>query len=262
MINLFSRYLRVLSTAVSFTVFMIWGSSLGVIFFPVLKLFIKNRVSRRKFFIHHMGWVWRVFIRMMEILRAFKKIEIKGLENFEQNRASLVIANHLTLVDIVAFGSKIENFNCVVKESLWKQPFFGSVVKACDFIPNTGGEEFIELCKRGFKEERPLVIFPQGSRTAPDMPITFQRGVSQIAARIDVPIVPVIITSTPLTLFKGVPWYKVPAKAPVLTLDIQKPLKIPGEIASIESMPKKVRAINRFLEDYYKRNRLRITQKN
>jgi 1-acyl-sn-glycerol-3-phosphate acyltransferase len=251
-LNKLFKNLRVISTALSFIIFMIWGFLLGVTLFPILKLLIVNKTRRRKIFINHMGLTWRIFIKIMELLRAFKKIEVLGLDNFEQNRASLVIANHITLVDIVAIGSRLENFNCVVKQSLWNQPFFGSVVKACDFIPNSGSEEFIAQCERGFNDERPLVVFPEGTRKLSDEPIEFQRGVSQIAARIDVPIVPVIIECYPVTLSKGVSWYKVPDTAPHLKLTFQKPLDLPEYIKSMTPMPKKVRAINRFLEDYYK----------
>jgi 1-acyl-sn-glycerol-3-phosphate acyltransferase len=254
MFKMLFKWLRVLSTGFSFTVFMVWGFFLGAFLYPLLRIIFRDSVRRRQIFLNHMRWVWRIFIKMMELIKAFDKIEITGIENFVQNRAALVIANHITLVDIVALGSVIENFNCVVKESLWKQPFFGSVVRACDFVPNSGSSEFIDLCQKGFDADRPLIVFPQGTRIPPDTAPHFQRGAAQIALRTGVPIIPVIITCNPVTLSKGVPWYKVPSRAAHLKLDFQSPVQIPDDINSIQAMPQKVRALTAFLEDYYKTN--------
>ncbi len=247
-----SRWGRILATGWSFLFFMIWGFSLGIALYPVLRIRFGRTRRAREAFMGHMRWTWKLFVRMMESIRAFDRIEIKGLDRFAQDRACLLVANHVTLVDIVAFGTAVRNFNCVVRTGLWNHRWFGLVVRACDFVPNVGSEAFIDRCREGFAQNRPLIIFPQGERTPPHLPLSFARGAAQIAARTGVPIVPVLITCDPPALMKGQPWYAVPSRAPRLVLDFQEPLTIPEAIAAEPSMPLKVRALNAFLEEYFR----------
>ncbi|MBN2527365.1 MAG: 1-acyl-sn-glycerol-3-phosphate acyltransferase [Deltaproteobacteria bacterium] len=236
-------------TGLSFVIFMIWGFLLGVVLFPSIRLFKGKRA--RKAFHRQVRISWRSFIEIMKITQAFKSIEVTGLENLPANRPCLLIANHLTLVDIVVLGAHVPDFNCVVKMGLWNHPFFGSVVRACDFIPNVASEAFIEQCQNGFSQNRPLIIFPQGSRYMPDVPIKFQRGAAQVAVRTGVDVHPVIYTCSPVTLAKGMPWYKVPP-SPKLRIEIQPALPPPGDFDTSAPIPKQVRQLNAWWEQYFK----------
>jgi 1-acyl-sn-glycerol-3-phosphate acyltransferase len=190
---------------------------------------------------------------MMVFIKAFGKIEFEGVEHLNPLRASLIVGNHPTLVDIVAIGSKIPYFNCIVKTELFNHKFFGSILRHCEFVPNVGGQEFIEFCKRGFKDNRPLVIFPEGTRTVQGKSVSFQRGAAQIAIRTGVPIVPVVITSNPPTLMKGNPWYKVPAKAPHLKVRFMPDLVLPDSVFKSSQISLQVRELTRYMEDFFKK---------
>ncbi|MBN2718661.1 MAG: 1-acyl-sn-glycerol-3-phosphate acyltransferase [Deltaproteobacteria bacterium] len=242
------RLRTMIGAGISVAVFMVWGFLLGAVLFPMVRLMSRRRA--RRIFHGQVRLSWRIFCRIMEIIGAFSKIRVTGLHHIPEGRACMLVCNHLTLVDIVALGSQVPNFNCVIRMNLWRHPFFGSVVRACDFIPNVGSDAFIEQCKQSFEERRPLIIFPQGERTRPEMPLKFQRGAAQIAVRLDVDVLPVIIDCTPLTMAKGMHWYNSPA-SPVLTLSIQPPLAVPKIITSDMPTPLKVRALTRYWEEYY-----------
>ena len=46
---------------------------------------------------------------------------------------------------------------------------------------------------------RPLLIFPEGTRTVPGLPLDFQRGAAYIALRSYLPVLPVLIDCNPTT---------------------------------------------------------------
>lgn len=244
----FQRARTVVGTGISFVFFMGWGFLLGVVLFPAIRLF--KGAKARTVFHGQMRLAWRFFIGVMRVTGSFGSIRVEGVENLPQGKPCLLIANHLTLVDIVVLGARVPDFNCVVKMSLWNHVFFGTVVKACDFIPNLGSEGFIEQCKRGFSENRPLIIFPQGERTLPHVPMKFQRGAAQIAVRTGVAVHPVIFNCNPVTLTKGTPWYKVPA-SPKLSVRIEPELSLPPEVSNVSSIPQKVRAVTKYWEEYF-----------
>jgi len=243
-----SKIFRVLSTGISFIIFMIWGLSLGGILYPLLVIFIKDRQKRQTKFMFHMNKAWKNFTKFMQITRAIGKVEVEGLENINTSKTPIIIANHNTLLDIVLLGANITNFNCVVKQALWKHPFLGLVMRGSGFIPNTGGEDFINRCQDGLNQNRPLIIFPEGSRALPDEPIKFHRGASQIIVRTDSPIIPVTIICTPITLQKDSPWYNVPSSPPNYKIKIHKQIVIPNEISNETVTPKKVRKLNTHIE--------------
>ncbi|MBN2342641.1 MAG: 1-acyl-sn-glycerol-3-phosphate acyltransferase [Deltaproteobacteria bacterium] len=246
----FKRLVTVGGTGVSFVIFMVWGFLLGVVLFPVIRIFKGHRA--RSIFHGQVRLAWRVFIRIMQLTGGFRSIRVEGVHHLPKDKPSLLICNHLTLIDIVVLGAYVRDFNCVVKMGLWNHPFFGSVVKACDFIPNQASEEFLSECKRSFAEKRPLIVFPQGERCPPDAPVTFQRGAAQIAVRVGsgVPIHPVIYRCEPLSLAKGMPWYKVPPM-PRLTVTIQPELPIPQNVLDDTVIPLKVRKLTAFWEQYF-----------
>jgi 1-acyl-sn-glycerol-3-phosphate acyltransferase len=248
--NQVKRAISVTGTGISFVIFMLWGFFLGVLLFPVLR-FIEGKRARAAFH-RHMRFTWRIFTAIMQLTGGFRSIRVTGLENLPRNRPYLLIGNHLTLVDIVVLGARVPDFNCVVKMSLWNHPFFGAVVKACNFIPNMASDVFIEQCQKGFDENRPLIIFPQGSRTPPDEPLKFQRGAAQVAVRTGVDVYPALINCQPVTLARGMPWYRVPA-FPRLHIEIQPALVPPDDFDTNAPTPRQVRQLNQWWEQYFRK---------
>ncbi|MFI7919229.1 1-acyl-sn-glycerol-3-phosphate acyltransferase, partial [Acinetobacter baumannii] len=48
---------------------------------------------------------------------------VEGLEKLQNSRQELVIAKHPTLIDVVVLIGMMQQANCVVKQSLWANPF-------------------------------------------------------------------------------------------------------------------------------------------
>jgi 1-acyl-sn-glycerol-3-phosphate acyltransferase len=56
-----------------------------------------------------------------------------------------------------------------------------------------------------------VILFPEGTRTSPGQPLVLGTAAGAIAVRAGCRCLPVVITCTPPTLYKGLPWYRVPA---------------------------------------------------
>jgi 1-acyl-sn-glycerol-3-phosphate acyltransferase len=253
-ISKLNRCWRILGTGIAFSTFMVGGLLMSLTAFPLARIWpgskeVKGRRIRR--------WVqlsFVAFIRWMTILRVLRRPNVEGMENLLKAGPCLIIANHPTLIDVVLLISLIRDCNCVVKRSLWDHFFIGRVVRAAEYIPNDDGPQLIAGCQTGFEQGRPLIIFPEGTRS-PEIGLNpFSRGAAQIALRAAVPVVPVIIVCSPPTLRKYQRWHDVPSRSVQLTLTFQPAITTPAEILSMEELPRQVRALTRHFEDHYKKN--------
>jgi 1-acyl-sn-glycerol-3-phosphate acyltransferase len=247
-----SRCWRILGTGISFATFMTGGLFMTLTVFPVVRTWpgpkeVKGRRIRR---LVQLSFV--AFVRWMTFLGVMHKPKIEGLENVARTGPCLIIANHPTLIDVVLLVSLIRDCNCVVKRALWEHFFLGGVVRAAEYIPNDDGPQLIESCRRGFKQGRPLIIFPEGTRSPEIGTHPFSRGAAQFALRAEARVVPVVIVSSPPTLMKHQRWHEVPDRVFQLTLRFHPAAVVPAEILGKEELPKRVRALTRHFEGFFR----------
>jgi 1-acyl-sn-glycerol-3-phosphate acyltransferase len=93
-------------------------------------------------------------------LKIIDKFEVEGIENIKQYNYYIFVANHPTLIDVVAIMSCIPLCNCIVKESLWQHAYLGSIVRAAGYIVNDYTAQLIKDYEDSFKAGRSLIIFP------------------------------------------------------------------------------------------------------
>lgn len=208
------RTWRLLGTGVSFALFGLGGLVLAATVFPLFNLLVRNRERRAALAQQTVHAAWRVFVRFMA-LAGVLTYECRGAHLLRQDRGTLVIANHPSLLDIVFIMSFMQRTQCVVKAGVWRNPFMRGAVTAANYIPNTGDpERLLEDCAAALAAGNNLVIFPEGSRTLPGQKRKYQRGFAYIALRANAPIRLVTVTCTPPTLLKGEPWYRIPSRRP------------------------------------------------
>jgi 1-acyl-sn-glycerol-3-phosphate acyltransferase len=212
MMQLLDRGVRVVTTGIAFTLFGLGGLVLAIFVFPLFNLLVRDKARRAAYAQHTVHATWRLFVATIRFLRVIS-VECHGADILRQERGALIIANHPSLLDIVFLMSLMERTQCVIKAGVWKNPFMRGVVTAADYIPNLGDpEKLIRDCVAALKAGNNLVIFPEGSRTAPGQKRKYQRGFAYIALQAGAPIRLVTISCDPPSLRKGEPWYKVPPR--------------------------------------------------
>jgi 1-acyl-sn-glycerol-3-phosphate acyltransferase len=202
---------RLFGTGFSFALFGLGGLALSLTAFPVTNLLVRapaRRADRAQRLVHR---AFRVYVRLM-IAMGVIDFDVTGAEKLAGDRGTLIVANHPTLLDVVLLMSLMERAQCIVKSAIWRNPFMRSVVSATDYIRNDGDpERLIEDCATALKDCNNIIVFPEGSRTVPGVPMKLQRGVANVALRADAPIRLVTIACEPSTLRKGQKWYDIPA---------------------------------------------------
>lgn len=215
---------RVVATAIAFSVFGIGGVALRLIAFPFLAFFIRDparRIQYARLTIHH---AFRAFIGLMRAL-GILRYRIDGLEKLGKS-GQLVLANHPTLIDVVFLISLLPNADCVVKSSLARNPFTRGPIRATNYVCNNVGADLVHDCIASVKMGNSLVIFPEGTRTPVDGVMTLQRGAANIAVRGGCDITPVTIRCVPLSLTKGLPWWKVPSRRMHFTIIVHDAIAV------------------------------------
>lgn len=218
---------RVFATGLSFATFGIGGLLLSLCVFPIIRLFYRDpaiRKQKARYLIHKS---WGLFLNFMQSLGIFTFDLEEARKQLQGVQGKIIIANHPTLIDVVALISLIPRADCVVKQGLWNNPFLKHVVRAADFINNDQNvDKLIENCKKPLEEGYNLVIFPEGTRTVPNQPIKLQRGAANIAIRCQKNLLPVIINCNPTTLTKQEKWYEIPPRRAQFRMRVAKEIAV------------------------------------
>ncbi len=202
-------YWRLVATGGCFAVFSLGGFVLWALVFPWLRFVSPDaRPEKTRRVIHR---AFHAFLGLMRTL-GIMRMEVEGGEALRQSRGVLVLANHPTLIDVVALISLMPTASCVAKQSLWKDPFLGGVVRAAGYISNSDSDQLMNDCAKDLQGGCPMIVFPEGTRTRPGEPLAFQRGAAYIALRSGRPILPVLIDCQPSTLTKREKWYQIPSR--------------------------------------------------
>ena len=130
---------RRLATGLAFGVFGGLGVFFQFLIFPGIVIVVRDEKRRKRIarnVIHRTFQAFIAFIRAIGIL----DWEGRGLEKL-QAPGQLILANHLTLIDVVFLFSFVPNACAIVKSSLAKNPFTWGALYAAGYITNDGGPE-------------------------------------------------------------------------------------------------------------------------
>jgi len=153
-------------------------------------------------------------------------IVIKGQENIISNEKFFIACSHQSMFETFFLQTVFNAPIFILKRELLNIPVFGWYLKKIDSISVNRDKiskenlNFIEKIKHAMeKTRRPVIIFPQATRVAPDEIIPFKKGVGRIYKELNVKCLPVAIDS-------GRVWPKsgkiIPNKT--ITISILKPI--------------------------------------
>ena len=156
------------------------------------------------------------------------KIEIIGKENILNSEKFFIACTHQSAFETFYLQAIFKGPKFILKKELIKIPIFGWYLKKIGSIPverNKISKEkinFVESIKISSQDNRPIVIFPQGTRTNPNERPDFKKGVARIYQELNINCLPVTINS-------GEVWPKNGnlSKNKKITITILKPIK-PG----------------------------------
>ena len=178
-----------------FNIFLYLGIALASLV-ASLFLFFKDKyvLFLGRFLSHYVIWILKIFLNT--------KIEFKGLENLKKHEKFFVASAHQSMFETFALQIVINGPILILKKELTKIPFFGWGLKkigAIVIVRNTVTKEnlnFFDRVKESVnKSNRPLLIFPQGTRIKYKEKVPFKKGVGRIYQTLEMPCVPVALNS-------------------------------------------------------------------
>jgi 1-acyl-sn-glycerol-3-phosphate acyltransferase len=220
---------RLLATGLCFVMFGAGGILLRLVGFPLLNGFVRDK-SRRAWRARKMIQTsFRLFVGFMHGLGVLR-YEIEGLERLDRT-GLLILANHPSLIDTVFLMAITRRADCIVKAALQTNVFTRGPVTSAGYIFNDHGVELVDDCVRSLKSGSNLIVFPEGTRTAPDGVLRLKRGAAHIALRAQCDITPVVIVCHPRTLGKEGKWWAIPRRQVKFKIIVQEDIAIAPFIA-------------------------------
>ena len=155
------------------------------------------------------------------------KIVVKGKENIIENKKFFIAASHQSMFETFFLQTIFNSPVFILKKELLMMPIFGWYLKKIGSISikrNKVSKEnlgfFDDISKQIKSSDRPLIIFPQGTRLPPDDRTSFKKGSGRIYKELKIPCQPIAINS-------GNTWPKKGSKKinTTLTVSILRPIE-------------------------------------
>jgi 1-acyl-sn-glycerol-3-phosphate acyltransferase len=130
------------------------------------------------------------------------KIIIKGKENIIKNKKFFIASSHQSIFETFFLQTIFNSPVFILKKELLMIPIFGWYLKKIGSISikrNKVSKEnlgfFDDISKQINSSDRPLIIFPQGTRLPPDDRTSFKKGSGRIYKELKIPCQPIAINS-------------------------------------------------------------------
>lgn len=183
----------------------VWG--------PPLWLVTRVRPGAIRALYVYSGWFYRFQMRVMTWLGAIRILPIEGVERLRQGGPMVVVANHRTMLDVLILMGEIPDASCLVKPFRrpagaperrvmpgywqafigWPFAMLGYVPMPSDWNDRAALKQTFDRCRALLAAGRPLVIFPEGTRSPTGELLPFRDFPFRLAVDAGVPVVPVFL---------------------------------------------------------------------
>ena len=178
-----------------FSIFFFTGITfISLIFLPTLFLPQKIVLFGGKLMGYWAGFCLKFFLST--------KIIIKGSENLITEKKFFIAASHQSMFETFYLQTVFNSPVFILKKELLLTPVFGWYLKKIGSISIKRNEIskdnlnfFDKIRKTLSNSERPLIIFPQGTRVSPGERPPFKKGASRIYQELKIPCQPVAVNS-------------------------------------------------------------------
>ena len=154
-----------------------------------------DKTGRRQ---HHIARLWARLVLKVSGVR----LEAKGVEKLDPKASYVLVANHLSYMDIPAVVACIPlEIRFFAKRGLFQIPFMGTHLRRAGHLPVARGDPraslktLQEAANRLRREAITPLLFPEGGRS-PAALREFKEGAAHLAIKAGVPIVPLGLTGT------------------------------------------------------------------
>ncbi len=162
-------------------------------------LFLPTLLLPRKYLVAGQT-MWSHSVVLLVRIVGGLKVEIRGRENIPAGPC-VIAMKHQSALDTFVLHSLLRDPAIVMKAELLRIPIYGFFCRKSGMIPidrEAGGTSMRKLMKSSrlaLNDDRPVVIFPEGTRTLPGEHRTYQPGIYGLYKYLSKPVVPVAVNS-------------------------------------------------------------------
>jgi 1-acyl-sn-glycerol-3-phosphate acyltransferase len=128
------------------------------------------------------------------------------------DRATVVVANHPSMLDAMLLMTVYPNAVCIMKQSLMRLPIISGFASLARYIPQADTPELLSAACGVLREGGSIVIFPEGTRSPKGSLGELKRGAARIAVEEGVPIDVFALSMDPVVLGREASWWKPPGE--------------------------------------------------
>ncbi len=175
---------------------LFFGSTICLLILAIPAAFMGKKVLR--FFLY----IWLSTTYFLEKYILGLNYVVKGFENLPQKGAYIIAAKHQSAWETMKLHILFNDPAVILKKSLMDIPLWGRCARVMGMIPvdrSRGSEALKNMLKHAKRvvdeEQRPIVIFPQGTRVAVGENKKYKIGMIRLYEELNIPLIPVALNS-------------------------------------------------------------------
>ncbi len=161
--------------------------------------------DKRRVAAHMMGtfWAWHY-----QSLIPFWKLHLEGREKIPWKRPVVMVANHRSLIDILALYKIRRPFKWTSKDENFRLPFIGMVLSLTNSIrikreSLRSGSQFLSQAEVEIGKGSSILLFPEGTRSKTMKMRPFKEGAFLLAKKTGCGVIPIVHTGSEKTFDRG-----------------------------------------------------------
>jgi 1-acyl-sn-glycerol-3-phosphate acyltransferase len=154
--------------------------------------------------------VWHGYFALLRTLGACR-FDLSELDALAGQPAMILAPNHPCLLDALLIASRVPDTCCVMKGDVAGNMFLGPGALLAGYIVNDTSVGLVRAAVAELQRGSPLLLFPEGTRTANLSVNPLKGGIALIAARAQAPVQTLIIETDSGFLGKGWQIFRKPA---------------------------------------------------
>lgn len=189
--------LRAMARAVLSFVFWAFLALSSVLLFPLAFVIwaVTAPFDKRRVLLHRFTCFWG---SLYTWLNPAWQVEISGREHIDPHDTYVMVANHLSTLDILVLFRLNRHFKWVSKIENFRVPFIGWNMRMNRYIPLVRGQRasvmnMMRLSEETLRGGNSIMMFPEGTRSQSGRLRTFKSGAFELALKTERPLLPILI---------------------------------------------------------------------
>lgn len=148
-------------------------------------------------------WAWHY-----QSLIPFWKLRLEGRKKIPWKRPVVMVANHRSLVDILALYKIRRPFKWTSKDENFKLPFIGMVLSLTNSVrikreSMRSGAQFLIQAEDEMRKGSSVLLFPEGTRSRTKEMRPFKEGAFVLAKKLGCGVIPIVHIGSERTFDRG-----------------------------------------------------------